>query len=225
MTEAQEIILDRLMVEEMIEAKGESTPLGLAFQALDGCLSGRREFTRTLGFPPILRQALHAANATLERTDDRRELAITVFSVVAPRRKSPALGRQRQIEVALWGALRVHPLVCRAACPHAASIEKSVKHALATRRASSLKLPSGPVCCPAAVTRDSFDAALYGSSPEQAASAALAYVVGFGWMSSRHWHVDNCRWAGGFAARVATMVRGAAGASDFCLALAREVGL
>jgi hypothetical protein len=226
MTEAQEMILDRLMVAELIGVQGPAGPLGLAVEALGPLRgAGGSRIPRTLGWPGILRQALQAASAALEGLEQRRQVAVTFFSVVAPRRKAPALGPSRQVELALWCALRVHPLVCRRGCPCAGYVEEAVRGFLAERRPSAAKWPRGPLRCSAVLPRDWSDVGPHGS-PEESASAALGCALSVASLRDSGWYsVGNAKWAGWHAARVAALVKEVKGAVSFCLALAREMGL
>jgi hypothetical protein len=224
MTEAQEAILDRLMVEEVIGVKSTG-PLGLAAKALRVCCQGQPYYARTLGYPIILRQALNTANEALPGTEERRKFAIPFFSAVAPRRKAPPLNSIRHIEIALWGGLRVHPLVCRVDCPFALGIQAEVSEFLTIRRLPATAPRRHAIHCPALLTRDCGEGELH-LSAEYSAFEALTFV---GEAARRQanslWPNPSACVAADRAARVAALVEGATGAIDFCLALAREVGL
>jgi hypothetical protein len=224
MTDAQEAILDRLMVEEVIGVKSAG-PLGLAGKALQPRSQEQRGCARTLGYPTILRQALNAANEALTGTDERRKFAITFFSGVAPRRKAPSLNSIRHIEVALWAGLRIHPLVCRADCPCAQDIQADASVFLTTGRLRAILTRRPPTHCPALVMRDYSDEELR-ISAEYSAFLSLTFVLEAAWRHmGRRWPLPSACGAARCAARVTALVEGATGASDFCLALAREVGL
>jgi hypothetical protein len=226
MTEAQEAILDQLMVAETIGAPWASGPLGVALRALAaGELRTCGDATQALGYPALLCQALHSANGTLATADERRQLAVTFFSEVAPRPQAPRLTRRRYAEVALWGALRVHPLVCRASCPYTRRLSRAIRDYLADPAPHPLQ-PELAGNCPAEITRDWGCIGWY-KSPEHCARSALRYAYCAAWMIAHYdrWPGSESRRAACYAARTAALAEGVAGAVDFCLALAREVGL
>jgi hypothetical protein len=229
MTEAQEAILDQLMVAETIGAPWESGPLGVALRALAaGELRTCRDAARALGYPALLCQALHSANAILETAEDRRKLAVTFFSEVAPRPRAPRLTRRRYAEVALWGALRVHPLVCRPRCPYARRLSRAIRDSLADPESHPLlQQPDPERKCPADITRGWGFVCWDKQPPEYCASAALRYAFYASWSIAHYdrWPGSDSRRAAGYAARAAALVEGVTGAVDFCLAQAREVGL
>ncbi|HYT94185.1 MAG TPA: hypothetical protein VEL76_36045 [Gemmataceae bacterium] len=224
MNEAQEVILDRLMVVKKIGVQWATGPLGLAIQALQSrSLRGRRDVTRTLGYPLFLCEALRGANGALETVDDRRKLAITFFSEVAPRPKADQLTGQQHVRAALWCAQKAHPLVCQEDCPFAVRLGAIISAYLTGSKVP--KNPDGPPICLRAKQ------CVWGEvscvlSPEHYAICAFNYAVSAaGWAANKRWPGKYSSWAVRDAAQVAAVVHGVAGAVDFCLALAQQVGL
>src|SRR5262245_2932478 len=113
MTGAQEAILDELMAAADIGvswAHGRATRTTSAVGP-DGAT--RRDVAQSLGYPSLLRAAVVYAVAALQAVDERRKLAISVVSEVAPRRRAPRVPPKERLRLGLWAARRVHPLVCR----------------------------------------------------------------------------------------------------------------
>jgi hypothetical protein len=223
MTELQEAIVDRLMVVKKIGVQWATGPLGVAVKAVEGRgMFSRGDITDTLGYPMLLCKALHSANTTLESVDDRRTLAITFFSEVAPRPKRPRLTPVQHVRVALWCAESIHSLVCRADCPCTGRVGKLVQGYLTTGRVEQgQSVPS----CPA-VGASHYWLVPYSESPAYFALLALnAAESAAGSAATKTWSGKHSSTAATYAARVAATVKGLAGAIDFCLALARQVGL
>jgi hypothetical protein len=112
MNEYQEAILDTLMVAERIGNRWEPGPLPLAVQALKNAgLTRRHEPRAALGFPLVLCAAVEGASTTIGSVDDRRLLAISLFSEVRPRKRAPRLDNERLVRANLWSIRRV-PSYC-----------------------------------------------------------------------------------------------------------------
>jgi hypothetical protein len=151
----------------------------------------------------------------LAAADDRRTLAITFFSGVSPRAQASRLTPPQHVRTALWCAQWVHPLVCAPDCPRVADVVERVHGYLATGALPDGKSVAG---CPALLTYPgelSNAAAQVVDEAELAASAAL----------NKSWPGKHSGAAAAHAARIATLVEGVAGAVEFCLALAQQVGL
>lgn len=114
----QEVILDRLLGANATDFQDNHGPVGLALRALvDARLMEPSDPAEALGYPLMLHKALHAGCAMLGTTEEKRQLALTVFGEVSPASVPVHPPPRRQIETSLWCAERVHPLVCRSACP------------------------------------------------------------------------------------------------------------
>lgn len=108
MNAVQETILDRLMAVDQIGALWTPGPLRLACEAVRGAgLSDRTTPDEALGYPLIFCRALEGGSAVLEKVDELRTLAITIFTEVPPRPQSPMLSSRRQGEVAFWAARQI----------------------------------------------------------------------------------------------------------------------
>jgi hypothetical protein len=225
MTEAQEAILDRLMVANKIGVQWPSGPLGLAIQAMQSrVMRGRKDVSQTLGYPMLLCQALHGASSALGDIDDRRKLAVTFFSALAPRPRKFRLTPRRHAEVALWCGQWIHPLVCREDCPYLVRVLQAVRDALVNHDPDILR-GLKKMRCPAVLTRD-WSRVTWPRSPERTAIEVLneARAATFA-VSDKRWPGKMSNRAARDAAHLVGLVRGVEGTVDFCLALAREVGL
>jgi hypothetical protein len=123
MTPQQEAILDRLMAAT-ISRDWSGGPLHVAALAMDPAfqLPANRdmrrqiELSRRMGFSRLFCEAMHGANAGLANEDDRRKLAITVFSVLSPKAPPRKIAAALARDVAIWMAFRAHELVCSGPC-------------------------------------------------------------------------------------------------------------
>jgi hypothetical protein len=227
MTELQEAIVDRLMVADKIGVRWATGPLGLAVEALQlrGMIPARSDATRTLGYPLLLCRALHTASSTLRTADDRGKLAITFFSETPPRPGGLRLSPAQQVATVLWSARRVHPSLCREGCPFAVRLGNRVNRYLAEGRLPPVR--SRPPSCPALQARARSDgvASLRRSAEWSALKAFKAAESAAGTAQLGAWPGEHSARGAAHAARVAALANGVTGAIDFCVGLAREVGL
>ena len=228
MTDQQEIILDRLMGSDKIGRYWTTGPLALAVRALqEKKLTSKKDAAQALGYPGVLCHAIQGASSFLKTVDERRTLAVTVFTDVPPHPQVPRLARRRSVELALWCALRVHPLAHRDQCEFAQLVVRRVKEYLdgAAPAASALNaLTSDQQRCPSqqrgvwSVWHSSVAGCAFGSLHYAAEVLRCAALTGRG--MGKYLNL-----VGRDAARVPTVANGVAGAIDFCVALAREVGM
>ena len=100
MNESLETILDQpLMVAEQIGGRDwNAGPLDLAVAALrQAGLTKRHNAARVLGYPPALCQALEGACQVLTHVDDRRTIAVSIFTEIPPRPHLRRHGWRRQL--------------------------------------------------------------------------------------------------------------------------------
>jgi hypothetical protein len=225
MTDLQEAIVDRLMVVKRIGVQWANGPLGLAIEALKARkMVGRADVTDTLGYPMVMCKALHNASNNLQSADDRRKLAITFFTAVAPRASAPRLTPKQHVRVALWCGQRAHLFVCRADCAFFTGVRERVDGYLAGGQ-----LPDGGESvppCPVLKARRWWGESVAPESLEYAVLRACNHAESAAQFTARQvWAGKHSFMAAGCAARVASRVKGLPGAVDFCLALAQQVGL
>jgi hypothetical protein len=123
MTPLQDAILDRLMAAR-ITRDWSGGPMHVAATVIDAAFKlppGRDmkrqiALSRIMGFSRLFCEAMHGANAGLADEDDRRKLAITVFSALPPKDKSLKVKGTRALDIAVWMAFRAHALVCTGPC-------------------------------------------------------------------------------------------------------------
>lgn len=123
MTELQDRILDRLVGTPVgvnwpngalaiaAEVVGGQKPV--QFGQTDNDRRAKTEIARRLGYPILLCEAIQGANRGLTTEDDRRGLAMTVFSTIPVGGPIPRLSAQFQNRVATQLAIRIHPYVCQ----------------------------------------------------------------------------------------------------------------
>jgi hypothetical protein len=108
MNDFQEAILDTLMVADPLGHRGPKAPLTLALEALKNAgLTRRSEPGPALGFPRVLCAAVEGASATIRTVDDCRALAISLFSEVRPRQRTPRVDARRLVKAVLWSLQHV----------------------------------------------------------------------------------------------------------------------
>jgi hypothetical protein len=224
MNDLQEVIIDSLIGAPASAFETASGPIDIALKALkEAQLTRRKDPAMVLGYPKLLCAAFSGASAGLASVDDRRQLAVTIFSDLPPRPQAPILSSRRVVEIALWSAQRVHPLVCRADCPHLESVSKNIIKELDNPAGSwSHVLSHTPFRQQCAADYSGFpkwhdQCGHAGEAMRHTAEACVA--------SARTWPGVEAGTAVGSAARVPALVQGLAGAIDFCLALAKELGM
>jgi hypothetical protein len=219
MDHRQEIILDRLVGAKRIGVQYRSGPLGIAVEALvEKKLVHRRDAKAALGFPKLMCQGIQGANNHLPGIEERRSLAISFFSAVKPHEKPPRLTARRHAEIVLWAARRVHPLVCREDCPYLLAV---VRWMAANPSAAAVPREVDDEAGCSAWTNPGVRNHRRGTASYQAIRA-LNYV-----------HVtvtasrpgDTSQYGPLHAGAAAALHGGAATAADFCIGLARELGL
>ncbi|MBY0526869.1 MAG: hypothetical protein K2R98_25980 [Gemmataceae bacterium] len=226
MTNEQEIILDRLMGVEKIGVQWRTGPLGVAALAIGNqwprngaCVS------RALGYPGVLCYAIHGASGVLKTIDDRRRLAISLFAAVPPRAKVKRLPRRRSAEVAIWAALRVHPLTHEGECPLAVWASRQMEQSLKNGNWPGQAMPRN-VRCPVDVPARKWTKE-WGDSSASRAIMALhdALIVGVRAPSGERNVAHSLKRVGFNCGRVAALTDSAEGGVEFCIALARELEL
>lgn len=225
MTPLQECILDRLIGADKIGVLWNSGPLGLAVKALkERKLTGRRDAAQALGYPMMLCHALQGASSVLPSVDDRRRLAMSVFATVPPRDKAPRLTPRRHVEIALWCARWVHPLVCREDCPFFQEIAVRAESYLAGGRVGRPFTVGESACAAGRMGRS---ASSDWSTTPKGYAVATCYRVLEAAADASHgtWPGMHSNLAGRDAARVCARAQGTDAAVEFCLELARELGM
>jgi hypothetical protein len=226
----QEVILDRLIGAAHGEFQNHFGPVGLAFQALvDARLVDEKATALDLGYPLILRSALESACAMLRPVEQQRRLAVAVFAEVSPYSPPLPLTPRTQIGAALWCARRVHPLICRADCPFLQDAVTQIEQYLSTNDAVRPALQISPSVfhtCSASneIVLDVVKGgmiALYNIGYQIIAKALEAARAD---RDSRSPESSSCE-AAGYAAILAARFLGVQGATEFCVSLARELGV
>jgi len=224
----QEVILDRLVGAGPDEFTEHLGPLGLAFQALvDAGLIAAHASALSLGYPLLLSSALESAGAMLRGIEDKRQLALAVFTAVPPRPVVAPLPARRQITAALWCARRAHPLICRADCLFLKDAIAQIAH----------HCDGVPLAADAAARPRFFACAATNTMVWDAVDMAaitvrcLAYhsidkVLEAAQAERQSPAVETgSRFSASYAGRLVALQLGAAGAADFCIDLARELGI
>ena len=78
------------------------------------------QYARMVGWPVDFCEAVTGANSVLESEDDRRSLAISLFSRVTPPgpvEKSAPVRRKLRTSAAAWAVMRGHESACGVDCP------------------------------------------------------------------------------------------------------------
>jgi len=229
MNALQEAILDRLIGADAQAFADNHGPVGLALGALvEAGLLEPGSPLQALGYPLQLTKALHAAAAMLATVEEQRQLALTLFAEVPPRSPAPCPPGRVQVEAALWCADRVHPLVCRAACPALAAARKHLDLFWAgdPLQEVPLELSQATWASCQASKRVIWDA-VNGSA---ITLRSLSYrciqspLAGAQALRQQQPPDDYTCVGAANAARLAAHFLGLDGAADFCRALARELG-
>jgi hypothetical protein len=222
MNAALEAIFDQL-----IGAGDDTFPAEMPLTAFvlrvlrDAGLTSRTDPSMALGHPKLFGAALDAASSVLPALEDRRQLALTVFTDVPLRAKPPIISAQQYLELALWGARRAHPLVCRADCPWVEVVVRYVERRLKNPQSRAIRrdiLRAGEEQCP--LLRDMLpDRRRILGSQALAGALRTAETIKHSW--------PGVEAIGGIAAasRLVALVEGIAGATEFCLTLARRLGM
>lgn len=231
MNHLQDLILDRLIGTPKIGRFWKNGPLALAVQALqEKQLTAHSDATLALGFPMAMCEALQGASHVLKKMEERRELAVAFFAEVPPQPARPRLTQRRHVGIARWAAYRVHPLVCRKTCP---TLKQTDGFLARFERGGALDW----AVLNAHHISDSCRASwtTYIECRQQPQPWYLT-AESYGWYAlqyTRQTALTLPRPLGAeygprvqrFAARVEALVNGKDGALDFCLALAKELGL
>lgn len=228
MTGDQDEICDRL-VGSKISKNWVGGPLHVAALVLDPSFvpsprndSRPRQFARAVGWPVTFCEGITGANAALSNEDDRRSLAIAIFSRVHPHRpgkRAPSIPARITHEATQWAALRAHESACGMDCPlHQAAlvmlnaVEGGGTWATIFRTDSECK--TAPRMHHVRVSPSS--------------SAAHHAVVAMRYLDSmmiqpqaQYYMLDALR----ESAKAETKVHGVSGSVEFCLTLAEKLGL
>jgi len=229
MNHLQDLIVDRLIGTAKIGSYWTNGPLALAVQALqEKQLTSHSDATLALGFPMVLCEALQGANFVLKSMEDRRALAAAFFTEVSPRPQRLKMSGRRYAEIGLWCLRRIHPLICRERCPTLESLGALVRTyltdgplnwqmlraATTQHRCETVSLRSGAASSQWSSARGHADCALmYSTQLLVVAPGFKAFACYYGPRVPRE------------AVRVPALLQGKDGALDFCLALAKELGL
>lgn len=122
MTELQDRILDRL-AGKPVGRNWPNGPLALAADVTGGTTpvkfgqtdmdrGAKNEIARRLGYPILLCEAIQGANRGAPTEDDRRSLAMILFSTILIGGRIPRIPALEQNRIALRMAFRVHPFAC-----------------------------------------------------------------------------------------------------------------
>ncbi len=224
MDESLETILDQLMVAEKIGGRDVNAgPFDLAVTALRNAgLTRRRDATRALGYPHLLCLALEGACQVLTDVDHRRTIAVSVFSEVPPRPRAPRLSQAELFSVAQW-------------CLSYAEAG-SASH----RRLTGPVWPLLEDCAHgrrlSAATIDTVSSALYqalpinhGEQPYVAGQLALSAFY-FALHAARRADQDQpaqplLGWVARDVGRLEALTEGVGGAVEYCVSLARQLGM
>ena len=224
----QEVILDRLVGAGSDEFTDELGPLAMAFQALiDAGLIEADASALSLGYPLLLSAALDSGIAMLWEVEDKRQLALQVFSAVPPRPDVTEMPAQQQIKAALWCAQRVHPLVCRADCPYLLDAAAEVAHHCeGTPRAEEAAAGPRSFAC-GANTNVVWDAVANSMITLRClAFHTIDKVVEAAQAAGDHdAAVSASRYSASYAGRIVAHFLGGPGAAALCVDLAHELGV
>jgi hypothetical protein len=224
MTDLQDAICDRLVAARVSKHWVNGTihvaalVIDPGFQLTGGSDRDRpMQLARRLGWPHLFCDAFHGANAALRDEDDRRKLAVSVFSAV-PTKKYGPLHYKAAREAAAWIAHHIHPIVCSATCPlH----ERMVVFVEDYRRGRPLEhLDVGEQCPSYAGTGK--ETVRPSSPPGHHAVVAYRYLVQALRVASPYLH---CADASRESARAVAKARGLEAAVGVLLELAKKVGL
>jgi hypothetical protein len=124
-TDLQDEICDRL-VGQNISPNWIGGPLHVAILVIDPKFvpatrgdTRPGQFARAIGWPVTFCEAVTGANAVLANVDERRALAISLFSRVPPVSPGKAVLMSAKVShpAAEWAVLRGHELACGVDCP------------------------------------------------------------------------------------------------------------
>jgi hypothetical protein len=225
MTDLQDAICDHL-VGTAVSPHWVGGPLHLAALVIEPgfTLSQRgnrfkeRQLAQAVGWPLTYCEAIHGANSGLRSEEDRRALAISVFSAVRPRQSATVVGKVSR-DAAAWTCSKVHPLVCGQDCPlHVAALAVVTAY----REGRPFTDPFAEGTCCRLFTGSERERVV----PESPAGhhSVVAYRYLFQALSNVKDHL-SCADALREAVRAQTKARGMSGAVEMCLELARRLGL
>jgi hypothetical protein len=231
MTDLQDLILDKLMGAK-IGVNWADGPLFAAAQAINPRFElapsrdryRQEQLCKEVGFPFLFGGAFHGANAGLSEEDDRRSLAVAVFSAVEPgkplkRRPYAQSTFAQNREVVAWMALRAHALVCPQGCPLQQAVQDLWE---AFQQKESLNDPfQARSSCPR-YTGWAFRPISRSCTPAHSSVVALRYLV----LALRTPKPTlACADCARESARTEAKVAGVKGAADLLLELARKLEL
>jgi hypothetical protein len=225
----QEVILDRLIGAPGDDfAPNSGGPLAVAFRALlDAHLIERGAPDAALGYPMMFATGLQGACSMFKEVEEQRQLAVAVFTTISPSAEPVELTPRQQIESALWCARHSHPLICRPECPFMKDATGQIVRYLDRGKARGPHLrPSNPRFNECSASNEIVWDSIEMSSVtlrcmgyytiEKVLDAAKADRAG------ETPELAAC-FASGYAGRLAALLSGVAGATEFCFAFAREL--
>jgi hypothetical protein len=221
----QEAILDHLMTVDRIGAGWDNGPLGLARRALlTGGLTTATDAAAALGYPAIFCEALQWAVQVLQAVDDRRALAITVFTEVAPRRHTPDLSPLDHVNLTLWSAdeaLRCHgkPSLW------GEKVITAIRRFLASGRLYARTVTRLSNALERAISAAEGERP-WDFNPERLVLSAHYFALHTAHRAHARQAVgDAAGWAVRDTARLAALAQGVPGGVRFCVGLARRLGM
>jgi hypothetical protein len=226
--DALDAILDRL-VGTPIGRNWTDGPLRIAAEVLAGKplametyhAKHRTMMARLIGWPNLLCEGFQGAVGLLEE-DGRRRLAVSFFSAVPPRGKPYRIKSGAPLAAMTELVRRTHPLVCDADCARCAAFLRLADEYREQGPVTQEQVRSawGYHCNVGLhLSRRAVNA---NDPPERHAAEALRFALG---ALEGNLAPHRLRDAVRESVRVEAHVRGADGAVEVCLALARELGL
>lgn len=230
MNAMQEVILDRLIGAPRQDFETHVGPVGLAVQALvDACIVERGADPHRFGYPLMLLRALEGACSMLRAVEDQRRVAIGVFTEVTPSSEPLSFPPRKHIQRALWCARRAHPLICRAECPLLEETAVQIEQYFQPTLAPFPLLRSSPSAFHSCIAGNQivWDSREMGAvTIKYIGKTTIENVLAAARADQKHESPEepSCRSAE-YAGRLVGMREGVRGSIDFCLELARELGI
>jgi hypothetical protein len=220
----QEVILDQLMAADRIGDYWHGGPLALAVDALRTAgLTTHQDPARALGYPEELCQALQGASKIFESMDERRTLAISVFTEIPPRERGPRRSLRQQVEGALWSVRRARSLVSQRGGP-AETAEAVIAQYLAGQTVEAAVIERVSAQLDQAIDRTPELTREF--TAERLALAACFFALHAARQAGAKQPArENAARAARDAARLAALVQGVPGAVTFCLDFGEQLGM